>query len=604
MPPAGTQPGTTDAAGRVWGRKDLKTGGDRPTGEFTLGLASLPFVGRTLRRRAPLWLACGLVGMVIGVGFYLKAPPPYQAQTTVLLAQPTDVDPLDAVQTDVTLAESRGVAGVALHKLGLAENLNKFLTSYTIDALTDKLVQFTVGGPTVSQAMARANALGYAFLQYRDRYLNVSQHLYSVALSAEVPASLQRYKKVTAQLAAATREPASTARTALVVRLTAAKIRDYKTWQGLEYDATNDPVNTEAQVHGSYVLDPAAPVPRSRFRVPAVYGAAGLIAGLLIGMGYAVVAELVTDRLRRRDDVARALGAPVRLSVGNVRTGRWPGGGLQVVRNRDVQRMAALLRATLPPRNPNATATLAVVAVDDPQLAALPVLSLAVSAARAGSQVIVADLTPGAVAAKLLGITGPGVRVVAAGGQQIALVVPERGALMPTGPLHRTAEPVRASVSGQGRMGPGWREQFLSGEVYPGQAYYGSGYTGPLAAAFESADLMLTVATLEPGLGAEHLLSWASDAVVVLTAGHSSATKVYALGEMLRLAGLPPSGAILVGADKSDVSLGAIASGPTRGHPSAQGPAGSRPAGRKAVGGRPTGSRSPTPERRLGATSR
>jgi len=598
-PPPGAQPGIAGAPGRVWGRKDLKTGGDRPAGEFTLGLASLPFIGRTLRRRARLWLVFGLVGLLIGIGFYKKAPPPYQAQITVVLAQPTDVDPLDAVQTDVTLAQSRGVAGVALHNLHLTENLNKFLTSYTIDAETDKVVQFTVGGPTASQALARANALATAFLQYRDHYLEISQHLYTIELKSQIPAAARAAASLHTQLEAVKREPSSSAKTDALAHVTAEYARAAKTLAGLQFDEQNDPVDTQALVSGSYPLGTATAVPRSRFKVPGLYAVAGLIAGLLVGMAYVVVAELTTDKLRRRDDVARALGTPVRLSVGRIPTGRWRSRGLQAVRNREVQRMAAQLRATLPPRNLNATASLVVVAVDDPRVAALPVLSLAVSAARAGSQVIVADLTPEATAAELLGITGPGVRIVAAGGQQIALVVPERGALTPIGPLNRTAEPVRAGVSGPGGAGRRSRGRTFGRDAYSGQGQFRQGYAGPLAAAFETTDLMLTVATLDPALGAEHLPSWASDAVVVLTAGQSSGTKVHGVGEMLRLAGLPPSGAILADADKSDASLGAIATHASQRRPSAHRPTGTRP-----TGTRPTASKQVTPERRLGATSR
>ena len=40
-------------------------------------------------------------------------------------------------------------------------------------------------------------------------------------------------------------------------------------------------------------------------------------AGLAIGMASWSSAALISDRLRRRDDIAAALGAPVRLSVGS-----------------------------------------------------------------------------------------------------------------------------------------------------------------------------------------------------------------------------------------------------------------------------------------------
>ena len=40
------------------------------------------------------------------------------------------------------------------------------------------------------------------------------------------------------------------------------------------------------------------------------------IIGLVIGMVIVIVRALVSDRLRRRDDIAEAIGAPVKLSIG------------------------------------------------------------------------------------------------------------------------------------------------------------------------------------------------------------------------------------------------------------------------------------------------
>jgi hypothetical protein len=62
--------------------------------------------------------------------------------------------------------------------------------------------------------------------------------------------------------------------------------------------------------------------------------------------------------------------------------------------------------------------------------------------------------------------------------------------------------------------------------------------------------------TLDPALGGEHLATWASDVVVVVTAGESSATRVGAIGEMIRLAGAHSVSAVVIGADKTDESLG------------------------------------------------
>jgi len=73
-----------------------------------------------------------------------------------------------------------------------------------------------------------------------------------------------------------------------------------------------------------------------------------------------------------------------------------------------------------------------------------------------------------------------------------------------------------------------------------------------------SADLLLTLVTLDPSLGGEHLPTWADDTVVFVTAGRSSRTRIHAVGEMIRLAGIASLSGVLVGVDKRDDSLGVI----------------------------------------------
>jgi hypothetical protein len=299
-------------------------------------------------------------------------------------------------------------------------------------------------------------------------------------------------------------------------------------------------------VQGSHVLDAAVQVPQSRLKLRLIYAATGLIIGLALGVGFVVVRALVSDRLRRRDDVASALGAPVKLSVGKVRLSRWRPGrrGLAAARGAEVRRVAAYLGSAMPPRSGD-LAALAVIPVGDPQAAALSLVSLATDCADQGWQVVLADLCRGAPAARLLGVKGSGVREVDV---QLTVVVPDRADLVPVGPLGRgprgdrpdPARPRRArpdSVAGSRRTRP-------------------DPAGGSLTAACASADLLLTLVALDPAVGAEHLAGWAGDAVAVVTAGRSSAERIHAVGEMTRLAGVQLVSAVLVGADKTDESLG------------------------------------------------
>ncbi len=259
-----------------------------------------------------------------------------------------------------------------------------------------------------------------------------------------------------------------------------------------------------------------------------LYFFGGLFGGLAVGMGTVVVAALVSGRLRRRDDVATALGAPVRLSVGKLRVRSWPLGlpGRGGKRDLNMSRVVAHLHAAVPGSS-RGPVGLAIVAVDNASVVASAVATLATSHARQGKQVVVADLSGSAHVAHLLGVKDPGVSAVSQNGMQLLVVLPDRDDVVPVGPLHGVISPV---VHAQ-----------PSGEV---------------VAACASADLLLTLATLDPAFGADHLSTWATDVVAVVTAGQSSAERVHSVGEMIRLAGTCLVSVVLVGADKSDESLG------------------------------------------------
>ena len=174
---------------------------------------------------------------------------------------------------------------------------------------------------------------------------------------------------------------------------------------------------------------------------------------------------------------------------------------------------------------PRGLATLAVIPVDDPRVAALAVLSLAASRAQQGKRVVVADLCSGAPAARLLGVRDPGAQPVNVDGMHLVAVVPDPHEVAPVGPLGPASAEARPALTAQ------------------------------VASACASADLLLTLVALDPSVGAEHLATWAASAVVVIPAGRPWA-KIQAVGEMVRLAGTHLVSAILIGPDKSDESLG------------------------------------------------
>jgi capsular polysaccharide biosynthesis protein len=528
---------SADQPGRLWDFGD-PSNEDRSAAELTTGLTSLGFIRAALRRSARLWCATAVIGLLAGFGVLKALPPAYQASTSVLLASNPFELASDAALNDQAIAQSRTVAGAALRKLGLQQSAASFVGDYTVTILTNQVLLITVKATSSDQAVREANALATAFLTVQAQQLRSQERLVNAALQQQVTLARQRINQLSNQISQLSAQPATPTQHAKLASLVNQRGRDTHELAVLKQanltNQANTRIDTTKVIQGSQVLDPAVPSRYSTKKYLVVYVGTGLIAGVAIGMFIVVVRALVSDRLRRRDDVARALGAPVKLSVGKIRLSRWrPGSrGLAAAQRTDTRRIVAHLGRVAhlgsagSARSPG-VATLAVVPVDEPQVAALALVSLAVSAAQQGLHVVVADLCGSSPAGRLLEITDPGVHLVGVDHAQLIVAIPDHDDVVPAGPLDRASPEAQRSA-----------------------------FTGEVGAAAAEADLLLTLTTLEPSLGAEHLAGWAHGAVAVVTAGRSSADRVHAVGEMIRLSGTELISAVLVGADKVDESLG------------------------------------------------
>ena len=517
-----------DGPKRLWLDDDASAVEDRPA-DSAANLVSLRFFTAALRRSAWFWRLAAVAGLVVGSGLYLTAHS-YQASTTLLLTVGAEAQPGTAIVDDQAIAQSNGVAALALHKLGLRESVRSFLASYTATPLSDRVLQITASAPSSGEAVTRANAVAAGFLTFRASALDAEQRLEFIALDQQVTQDKQNLASISRQISQVSAESASASRRARLSALQQLRTRATNDLAVLEQQVSATKaatgVATASMIGGSTVLDPASPnPPRSPVKQLLLYAGGGLIIGLILGLSVVVFRALLSDRLRRRDDVAQALAAPVKLSVPARRARGWLPGRPGRISNHYLQRIVAYLGAAVPAGSRRA-ACLAVVPVDDPRLAALSVASLAESCAQRGRRVVVADLCSGAPAAALLGAKGPGVHRVSVDGAHVVAAVPDPADFAPEGPL-RPLSP-RAETA----------------------------FSGELDAACASADLLVTLITLDPSVGGEHLATWAADAVVVVTAGRSSWTKIQAVGELIRLAGTRLDSAVLVGADKADESLG------------------------------------------------
>jgi capsular polysaccharide biosynthesis protein len=520
---------------RLWALSDdFITDEDPPAADATGGLASLKFLTVALRRRARFLFAIAAVGLIAGCGLYVSSPPGYQASTSLWLTPGPYENINTATNNDLAMAQTRTVAALAVQQLGTRQDPGSFLGTYKVVPLTERLLAITATAHSSSQAVANAKAVAAAFLKFRDDEMQTQQTLVLAGYKQQAKQAQQRLNSIKSQISELSAQPTTTpAQQSRLKALHSEEDQATNTLSDAQQAANNNQIAngaaTAAAVNGSFVLDPATPLAHSRLKPLVLNAAIGLVVGLVLAMAIVLIQALVSDRLRRRDDVAHALGVPVRLSIGTTRAKRWlPVRRGATVREAEIQRIAAHLRYAVPGSS-RGPASLAVVPVDDQGVSASSLVALALSCAREGKQVVVADLCSGAPAARLLGAADPGVRAMSAQDAHLVVAVPERHDLAPVGPLDHGPVPAERSD-----------------------------FTKAVADACASASLLLTLATVDPSLGDEHLATWATDAVAVVTAGRSSWEKVRGVAELIRLSGTRLASAVLIGADKTDESVGVM----------------------------------------------
>jgi capsular polysaccharide biosynthesis protein len=512
----------------MWVDEGLTVNEERAPADVTAGLVSLAFIKAALRRSAWLWCATAVAGLLIGSALYLRYPPAYHATASVLVLDTPGQDPTVQVQTDANLAQSQTVAGRVVKQLGLNQTVSSFQAAYSVAVISDTVLMFNVGAPTGAEAVRRASALATAFLQYRAQYMRAQYQQLVSELDQQYNAAQQQLNSINAQISQLGSQPSSPAQQTKINNLLTQRGTQNQIVQYAAGNKATAKTATNTVIADSQVLNSATPIPRSHIKGAGLYVLGGLFGGLAVGVAIVVISALVSDRLRRRDDVAAALGAPVRLSVGGLRRRRWwPGLRRRSARRKlDMRRVVVHLQA-LVPGSSRGPARLAVIAVDDPFVVAQATASMAESCTSKGQHVVVADLSGGAQLARLLATTEPGIHAVGWNGVQFTLALPDPDDAAPVGPWPGPTSPVATAQ--------------------PSEA---------VVSACSSADLLVTLATLDPAFGADHLATWATDVVAVVTAGKSSVERVRVVGEMIRLAGLRVDSAILIGADKGDESLG------------------------------------------------
>lgn len=288
-----------------------------------------------LRRRWRPVLAAALLGLAIGVGLNLREPTPMTAKALVLLGPAANAaagQPTPNVQTEARIVMIPSILDRAGRTVRPALDSSAMQERISVSGLTSNILQITAKGATRHQAEKLANGVADAFVAYATKSVTT--------LSGVVTALQNDASQVQNQIADLQKEIST-----LDASLSAAPASAQASGQGalattlgqqeqnasLELDSINSQIAqakiTQATLGtGTIVLEPArtATAP-SALKVPE-WGLTGAVAGLVLGAVAVLAMERRDRRLRRRDDMAEVVGAPVLASLRlrpRRKTGEW-----------------------------------------------------------------------------------------------------------------------------------------------------------------------------------------------------------------------------------------------------------------------------------------
>ena len=443
--------------------------------EYFGPMVDLSVLKEAVRRRRRLWVGAALAGLVIGAAFHLVVPAKYSAVANLYMVEPASAQPASAMADEVSLLETRSVAQGALHALHLGTNPQAFVSTYVGTAVSNVILSVKLSAPTAADAVAYDNAVVRSFLAVRAQELDLQTKLVVAGLQNQENALNTDMKALTDQIDSLLVAGTGTQSASQVTSLVNQRTTDSSQVDQLQSQEQQDLLAEESVVQGTQVLDAAVAVKVSPAKVAVTDALSGLVGGLFLGLAIVVVGAVITDRPRRRAQVAAALGVPVELSVGPYRSPLWlrevrlrrtvkqPGATLQMMARRLCRQLEAAPGQAL-----------AVVALAPAEPPALSVGSLAVSLAYEGQRVVLVDMADG----------------------------------RPLGSLFRAkASPVPQKVVFDG--------QLLTLVVAPADP----SQLDDVLDVLDQADSVLVLASVSPARGAEHVAAWAASAVVVVERG-------------------------------------------------------------------------------------
>jgi capsular polysaccharide biosynthesis protein len=293
-----------------------------------------------IRRRRGLVIGLGVVGLIAGIAYARMHPSMPSASAMVVLppsassaAASASSSSGDPNKTQIVFATSSSVLGKAGQSVTPHVGVVAMSKRVKVASVSSDILSIKVSAPRGADAITLANAVAQDYIAYAASLNSASNNTQVQGLNQEVALLNGQEKKLQAQIANLQTQIASEGAS------TAAGQRDSTLLAALNTELAGDGTTItsyNAQVAaieannnaGSAQIIQATSVTSPSFMTQPMHGLYGLIGGLVIGSIIAVSKGRRDRRLRRRDDIAGAIGVSVVASIGaepTKTTNEWAG---------------------------------------------------------------------------------------------------------------------------------------------------------------------------------------------------------------------------------------------------------------------------------------
>jgi Mrp family chromosome partitioning ATPase len=385
---------------------------DRPT---TPASVSRPSIVGALRRRWSLVLVGVLVGALGAAGYLLVREPEYRATASVLVTPVQTGDPAAAINeqngrdavnldTEAQLVTSTATLQRAREILGSTASLDELGAAVTTNVPPNTAVlEVSFVGPTAAAARNGAQA-------FADAYLDVRASVAKERVNAGIAAVQQQFDDLRQQLDAATTRvqeaPDGSAEQSIAQAEVSVLTSQLSTLTQTLANLRSNPVTP-----GRIIVDADLPS-KADGPTPAVLLGGGVLLGLLLGVGLALMRERTDRHVRGPADVEQLVGVPsISLPLGRRAAPLRDIEPSSTAAGREFRRLRNELSSTLPRGRRVIIVTAASSLTDSSAVAA----NLAASLAQGGNDVTLVGADPEFPTLTAGGFEGPGLADVMAG---------------------------------------------------------------------------------------------------------------------------------------------------------------------------------------------